>query len=257
VSEPAAVPASPLGDVREEGLRVVRTAAERGVPMRLVGGVAVWARCPSSNLPGLSRSYGDVDVVSLSRDRPEVTRFLEDMGYVADRRFNAIHGAQRLYFMDPTHDRPLDVILDRFAMCHVLDLHDRLDVEPLTIPLAELVLTKLQVVALNDKDLRDLIALFADHSLTGPPPDAIDVARITALLGADWGFEHTARNSLDRLAGALATYDIPEAMRVSVSERITELVMSIDRAPKTIRWRARALLGERVKWYEEPEEIAH
>jgi hypothetical protein len=260
VSDRVPAPDTPdalLADVREEGVRVVRAAAAIGLPLRLVGGVAFWARCPSAELPALRRSYGDIDVVGLSRSRRDITDFLEGQGYVADELFNALHGAQRLYFTDPVNQRPLDVILDRFAMCHGLDLRDRLDVDPLSIPLAELLLTKLQVVELNDKDVRDLVALLADHDVAGPPPDAVDVARVTKILGADWGFEHTVRRNLERLTSSLGDYAVGDDVRRRVAERIDAITAALDAGRKTAAWKARSLVGERVRWYEQPEEIPH
>ena len=257
MSDTAPTPPSTLDDVREEGLRVVRAAIDAGLPVRLVGGVAFWARCPSAALPALARSYGDIDIVSLSRSRREITDFLEQQGYVADQRFNALHGAQRLYFADPAHDRPLDVILDRFSMCHAMDLRDRLDVEPLSIPLAELMLTKLQVVQLTDKDIRDLIALLIDHDVQGPPPGTVDLDRITRLLGADWGFEHTVTRNLAHLRDALPRFDIGDDRRATVAARIDSVVAALANGHKTTGWKARRLVGERVRWYEQPEEIPH
>ena len=145
--------------------------------MRLLGGVAVWARCPSARRPELAREYGDVDIVTPGRSAREVGRFLESLGYEPDKLFNALHGAQRMNFMDAGHDRPLDVLVDRFVMCHALDLRDRLAVEELTIPLADLLLTKLQVVKINEKDLLDLLALLADHA-PDHGGDAIDLRRV-------------------------------------------------------------------------------
>jgi hypothetical protein len=257
VSDTAPTPASTLDDVREEGRRVVQAAIAAGLPVRLVGGVAFWARCPSATLPALARSYGDIDIVSLSRSRREVTDFLEQQGYVPDQFFNALHGAQRLYFTDPVHDRPLDVILDRFSMCHTMDLRDRLDVEPLSIPLAELMLTKLQVVQLNDKDIRDLIALLADHDVHGPPPETVDLDHITRLLGADWGFEHTVTLNLAHLRDALPRFDVGDDVRRRVAARVDAIVDALAAGHKTTGWKARRLVGERVRWYEQPEEIPH
>src|SRR5215469_2412864 len=174
----------PLADVREEGLRIVQAADERGLLVRLIGGVAVWARCPSAMLPELRREYGDVDVIGHARHSRELTPLLESMGYQPDKLFNAIHGAQRLNFEDSTTGRPLDVLLDKFVMCHALDLRDRLAVDQLTIPLADLLLTKLQVVQINDKDMVDVAAMLADHAPgTAGEHDNIDAGRFTGVLG--------------------------------------------------------------------------
>jgi hypothetical protein len=248
---------TPLSDIRQEGLRLVRAAAGRGLPARLIGGVAVWARCPSAAAPPLQRDYGDVDIISLRKVSRDLIRFAESMGYQPDRLFNALHGAQRLNFTDAATGRPLDVLLDRFAMCHTIDLKDRLGIDPVTIPLADLLLTKLQVVRINRKDLLDLTALLADHPLGGREAGSIDLGRLTTLLGKDWGFEHTARLNLAKLAASVADLGLPEAVSGTVDERIAGILAALDEGTKSLGWQLRARVGERLQWYELPEDVRH
>lgn len=248
---------APLSDVREEGLRLVHAATDRGLAVRLLGGVAIWARCQSAMLPALRRDYGDVDLIGLARQSRELILLFDAMGYQPDRLFNAIHGAQRLNFTDASTGRPLDVLLDRFSMCHAIDLRDRLAAGPVTIPLADLLLTKLQVVRLNDKDLLDLTALLADHGLDGQDDDSIDLRRVTTVLGREWGFEHTIRLNLDRLRDSLAGRDLPADMVGTIDDRIAHLISALAQGRKTVAWQLRARVGERVRWYEEPEDVRH
>jgi hypothetical protein len=248
---------APLSDVRQEGLRLVQAATDRGIPVRLIGGVAVWARCPSAKMPPLQRDYGDVDIISLRKVSRELVRFAESMGYQPDKLFNALHGAQRLNFTDASTGRPLDVLLDRFAMCHTIDLRDRLSIDAVTIPLSDLLLTKLQVVRINRKDLLDLTALLADHPLDGREADSIDLDRLTALLGKDWGFEHTARLSLAALRTSVAEFGLPEAVSRTVDERIAGILTALDKGAKSLGWHLRARVGERIQWYELPEDVRH
>jgi hypothetical protein len=249
---------APLADVREEGLRIVQAADERGLLVRLVGGVAIWARCPSATLPELRREYGDVDVIGHARQSRELTPFLESMGYQQDKLFNAIHGAQRLNFEDAATGRPLDVLLDKFVMCHALDLRDRLAADQLTIPLADLLLTKLQVVQINDKDMADLSAMLADHAPgNGTDHENIDISRFTGVLGRDWGFEHTVRLNLAKLREYVARRELPDQLAARIDERVGTLLSALDSGGKTVGWKLRGQLGERVRWYELPEEGRH
>ncbi len=247
----------PLGDVREEGRRIVAAAEERGLPVRLLGGVAVWARCPSAAVPPLERSYGDVDIISLSRVSRELATFGESLGYQPDKLFNALHGKQRLNFTDPASGRPLDVLLDQFEMCHALDLRDRITLEPATIPLADLLLTKLQVVEINDKDLIDITALLADHPLGGQDIDSIDLGRLASVLGRDWGFEHTVRINLEKVRASLPGRGLPDAVSATADERIAGITAALDAGRKSVGWQLRARVGERVRWYELPEDVRH
>ena len=247
----------PLSDAREEGRRLVEAAAEHGIPARLIGGVAIWVRCPSAAAPPLQREYGDIDIVSLSKRSRDLSRFLETMGYQPDKMFNALHGKQRLNFTDPVSGRPLDVLLDQFAMCHALDLRDRIGVDVATIPLADLLLTKLQVVQLNHKDVLDITALLADHPLGSADHDHIDVGRLAAVLGKDWGFEHTVRINLDRVLASLTERGLTDSVTATISERIAGLMRALDQGGKSLAWQVRAKVGERVRWYELPEDVRH
>jgi hypothetical protein len=159
--------------------------------------------------------------------------------------------------MDPGHDRPLDLLVDRFTMCHTLDLRDRLTIDPLTVPLADLLLTKLQVFEINEKDLLDLTALVSDHPLDAADgTDPIDARRVVDVLSRDWGFEHTVRANLERLS-AFATERVPGELADRVGERVARLDAALETASKSVGWKVRARVGERVRWYELPEDVRH
>lgn len=249
MTEPPGTP-SPH-DVPGTGRQLAADADAAGLPLRLVGGVAVWVRCPSARAAPLARPYGDIDLVGRGRDRRAIADFLEARGYEADRMFNALHGASRLNFHDTRRDLPVDVLLDRFSMAHALDLRDRLSDGELTLPLADLLLTKLQVVSLNEKDLRDVCALLLDHDLA---PAGIDRTRLLEVTGSDWGFEHTIHNTLATLARRIGDFGLPAASGRRIVERAEAIGAALHAAPKSTRWKLRARVGERARWYEEPEE---
>ena len=235
----------------EEGERLAQAARDAGLALLLVGGVAVWVRCPSARGGALAREYGDVDFVGRSADRKAITAFMEAQGYEADRLFNAIHGATRLNYHDPVGGRPVDVLLDRFVMAHELDLKPVLKPGELTLPLADLLLTKLQVVNLNRKDLVDILALLIDHPIGG---GEIELPRILEVTRADWGFEHTIHRTLAAIRERIGEYELGPAGAALVTGRVDELEAALTAAPKTMAWKMRARVGERVRWYQEPEE---
>ena len=240
-----------LEGVAEEGVRLAVAARDEELNLRLLGGVAIWCHCPSARVAPLTRTYGDADFVGRAGDRKRITQFMEEHGYEPDRMFNALHGATRLNFHDPARDRPVDVLLDRFAMAHELDLRDSVSSDQLTISLADLLMTKLQVVNINEKDVRDLLALLIDH---GPGDGDIDLARMLEATRNDWGLEHTMHRSLATLGRMMSAFDLSPEQVTTVQARIAELTAALHGAPKGARWKMRARIGERVKWYEEPEE---
>lgn len=245
-------PSSTLESVAEEGRRLAIAARNADLRFRLIGGVAVWCQCPSAHVPPLARSYGDADFVGSAAERKRITAFMEQEGYEADRMFNALHGATRLNFHDPARDRPIDVLLDRFKMAHELDLRESSSSDGLTISLADLLMTKLQVVNINEKDVRDLLAVLLDHALT---PAEIDLEHILDVTRNDWGLEHTMHRSADTLRETVADHGLAADQTKLVLSRIGELEAALSAAPKGTKWKMRARVGERVRWFEEPEEV--
>lgn len=240
-----------LDHVAEEGRRLATAAAADGLTLRLLGGVAVWVQCPSARDAPLARSYGDADFIGSSGDSKQIIAFLEGQGYEADKLFNALHGASRLNFSDPARNRPLDVLLDKFVMAHELDLRDSVGPGGLTIALADLLMTKLQVVSINEKDVRDIAALLLDHELGS---GGIDSQRILDATHNDWGLEHTIHGSLATLGGLIAGFGLDDDRAALIRNRAQQLDEMLNGAPKGTRWKMRARIGERVKWYQEPEE---
>ncbi len=235
-----------------EGERLAREAMGRALPLRLFGGVAVWVRCPSARAL-LQREYGDLDFVTLGHATRQASDFLEEHGYAPDRLFNALHGADRMTFAHAESGRKVDVIVNRFVMCHEIDLRHRLPADEPTIPLVDLLATKLQVVQINRKDLLDITALLADHDL-GTGLEAIETARLLALTADDWGLEHTITINLRRLPGGIGDFGLPEAQAALVARRASAILDLLAGARKGPRWRLRAAIGEHVRWYQLPEE---
>jgi hypothetical protein len=221
---------------------------------RLLGGVAIAARCPNARPPGpLTRSYSDLDLVTARRNARKLEPVLEQVGLIADRRFNAAHGHERLRFEheDGVH---IDVFLDRFRLCHVLPLTDRLNVNEVTVPLADLLLTKLQVATPDHKDITDATVLLLDHEF-GASDDQINLPYVVGLLASDWGWWRTTQDTLGILEEHLGSLGLSAEQQGHVREQIGTLREAIEREPKSRRWRLRAKVGDRRPWREEPEEV--
>jgi hypothetical protein len=244
----------PLADPVLEARRVLHAAAGAGVPLRAIGGVAIRLRSDRDLPAALAREYGDIDLVTAKRQSPHVGSLLASLGYEPEQRFNALHGSRRLMFVDPPNDRRLDVFVGAFEMCHVLPVAARLDVDPLTIPAAELLLTKLQVVHLNRKDIGDAVALLLIEPVREDADDGINAGEVARLCAADWGLWRTCTGNLVRLAGEMDTFGLPPAAVAVVGDRIDVLRARIGAEPKPSKWRLRDRIGDRKRWYEEPEE---
>ncbi|HEX6292831.1 MAG TPA: nucleotidyltransferase family protein [Herpetosiphonaceae bacterium] len=242
-------------DITAEAQRIIAVANEQGVTLRLLGGLAIRLHAPSATHRTLARSYPDIDLATPRREGQAAETLLSGLGYTPDKSFNLLNGASRLLFYDPAYERQVDVFVGSFEMCHRIPITERLQLEPLTLPLAELLLTKLQIVQINEKDLRDLLALLLDHPLGAIDHETINVAHISGLCGNDWGLWKTVTINLDKLRSFTSSYELPGPARQTIQERIDELRRSLDTAPKSLKWKTRAAIGERMRWYDLPEEV--
>lgn len=246
-----------LEDGPSEAERIIVAGTARGVTLRLLGGVAVRLRCPHAAHRALTRSYADMDFVALKKQARALRDLLEGLGYVADRRFNALHGERRLLFFDEARGRQVDIFLSAFEMCQNLPLEKRLSQHVFTLSPADLLLTKLQIFQLNAKDIQDILALLLDFppvAHSEHPGDELDVATIAEICSQDWGWFTSVNDSLDRAvtdARSLLTDQEAE----TVTQRAAAIKRQLEESPKSLGWRARALVGRRAAWYELPEEV--
>jgi hypothetical protein len=245
--------AGPLEDPISEGRRLVAGAASASLTVRLLGGVAVCMQAPSDSvLP--PRAIGDIDLVARRGGWRALADSLKKGGYGADEMFNALHGERRMVFYDPLNNRKLDVFVGEFAMCHVLPIADRLDRDPLTIPLAELLLTKLQIVELTDRDLRDIYSLLFHHHVSDGDGTGIEADFVADLCAKDWGLWRSCTATMQRALAELPQYPMPVEATELIGERLQVLLKRVEHAPKTARWKLRSRVGDRMRWYDVPEE---
>jgi hypothetical protein len=251
-------------DIRDECVRLTAAIGRAGLPLKLFGGLAVWLTSPSVRDGPFARAYADMDFAVTASAAKGARSFLEAEGYVGDQFFNRLHGATRLYYSAPDGGWSVDIIVDQLVMSHRLDLRTRLAGLGPTIPLADLLLTKLQVWEITRKDLGDALCVLADHPLgDDPKPGAVDgsveaigLDRIRGVLASDWGFCHTVERNLGKVLD-LATEQPLADTPFDVAAQVERLRRVIDEAPKSVGWRARARVGEKVRWYETPEEVRH
>ena len=261
-----------LADPLAESMRIVDLAEKRGLQVRLMGGMAIRAHAP--DWPARTRRVEvDLDFATRSKDRVAFYELLSAEGYTPDKRHNALFGSKQAYFVDVGRNRPVDVLVDSLEMCHRFEFGDRLAMSAPTLPLAELLLSKLQVVKINRKDVLDALVLLAEHPLAQNDRaldsryglGAINVPRILSFTSNDWGWWRTVTGNLDKLQQYLASELTPEdldlnngrAVLFDPGEQIASLRKAIDEAPKSTRWKLRARVGERQAWYNEPEEMGH
>jgi hypothetical protein len=199
----------------------------------------------------LPREYKDLDFATTKKGSGDTQELLRALGYEPHVGFNAMNARERLLFFDDAHGRQVDVFVSSFRMCHEIPLEGRLHHHDETVPLAELLLTKLQIIELNEKDVRDAVALLATHDVTDDDT-GVNAARVSELTSDDWGLWRTITRNLEEVAQHLDRYDVDRDL---VSTRVQALLDRIEAAPKSRGWKLRDKIGERKRWYELPEEV--
>ena len=242
----------PQADIFIEAEKILHFAQQSKVTLRLLGGVGVWFIAPSASKLGYSRKYNDIDFVGLRKQSHKIEKLFVDLGYKPREMFNKLQGDTRLMFTNEKIGRRIDIFLDKFVMCHEFDLKERLQLLDKTLAPADLLLTKLQIVEINKKDILDVVALLADIPLSDKQNE-IDKKRIISFTSSDWGIYKTISQNLERTKGILPELGLPDEEKQQITEKLAELRKSIEEAPKTLGWKMRSKVGDKVKWYELPE----
>jgi hypothetical protein len=236
-----------------EALGLVQDAEAEGIRLRILGSLAYRIHCPENLalFDAMERDLTDIDFAADRKQAKQVKRFITDRGYVEDQRMTASTEGRRYYFEHPDTGLGVDVFYDELYFCHKIPLRDRLELDSPTIPTCDLLLEKMQIVELNPKDVKDSLVLLLEHSLDASGKDAIDHTYVARLLGADWGFYYTVTTNLERLRGHLGDGELDAGQAQIVEERIEALERAIEEEPKTGKWRMRARIGPRKRWYQE------
>jgi hypothetical protein len=244
-------------DPLPEALSLVRGASEAGYQLKILGGLGVRVLCP--DFPPRLRAGQDIDLACQGKTRRQVAHYLESAGCEADKRFNNLNGDRQMYFTAPS-GRPIDVMVDRLTMCHTLDFKSSFGTVSPTLDPADLLLSKLQIVEINAKDAHDIFHLLSGlrvgRDSTRP---TIDPDRFGTVLGSDWGWWRTVTGSLAKLPDLLSSQPslAPPYPRFDALTQAKQLHEVAETVPKGLKWKLRSNVGDRVRWYELPEEVDH
>src|SRR5215472_415845 len=252
------VPAAPP-DAMVEALNLIKAAEQQGITARLLGGMAVRVLCPDFP-PRPAIGLQDIDLAAVTSSRKALQNFLIGQGHQPDKNFNALYGHKQLYFVSALSGRPIDVLIDKLSMCHELVFKDRITRMPYTLDPLDVLLSKLQIVKLNEKDVRDIVYLLSGYPvLEGAETGTISLDLYRPIVGDDWGWWRTVTMNLDKISGLIAEQPelVPPGATYDPAAQSAALTAAAEDAPKSRRWKLRARLGDRVRWYQEPEESTH
>ncbi len=248
-------------DFEKEIRRIISEADGREILLRIMGGAAIRMHCPGHKelYDRLKRvPKHDMDFVTYSKFRPITKKLFVDLGYepYISLMLTGATGRHRQIFNDKEGNKAIDVFLDKLEMCHVIDFKDRLEVDSPTVPLAELLLQKLQIVQTNEKDIQDAIILLTEHDVGKGDKEEVNADYVAKVLANEWGFHHTVTVNFGKVKDFMGKYEgLAKQDKAVVTERIDKLQEKIEKEPKTLQWKLRAKVGPSVKWYNVVEEV--
>ena len=244
--------------MKSEALRIVQEGTKRDLHIRLLGALAFQARCPKFSFltQRLNRVLSDVDFAAYSTESPRVSGVMRDLGYKDQPMVTAMWGDRRTMWDNESNDLHVDIFINKLEMNHDISFQNRLGIDPFTIPLEEMLLEKMQIVRLEEKDIVDTTMLLREHEVGGSEAETIDARYIAKLLSNDWGFYYTCTTNLRKVGDRLGSYqELNQADRDDVKAKIAKLLQVVESEPKTLGWKMRAKIGTSKKWYREVEEV--
>jgi len=239
-----------------EASRLVEAAQKAGITLRVMGACAFRIHCPKSRklYENLSRPITDIDLVSYSEYNVKMKPFFDTQRYVSDARMIALFGRERHQYLHPDGTVKVDVFFDRLSMNHIVDFKGRLELDSPTITLADLLMEKLQIVQLTEKDIKDTIVLLREHAVGASEIETVNSSYIAETLADNWGFWYTATTNLQKVQEYVnASSMLSQEDKTVVSKRLDELKAEIETQPKSTKWKMRSRIGPKKKWYNEVE----
>lgn len=204
----------------------------------------------------MKRYATDIDFMTISKYRGDVIKILTELGYSEMRTMTPRE--DRLIYLDK-EEMHVDVFFDKLSMCHVIDFRNRLQVDSPTISLSDIMLEKLQIVKINEKDIKDVIIMLREHEIANRETEAVNSEYISKLLANDWGFYYTATTNLKLIRDRLDNSEYKKILKpediADVKAKIDRLLELIEQEPKSSSWKSRSKTGTKKKWYQDVEEV--
>jgi hypothetical protein len=244
--------------MKAEALRIVDEGTKRNLHLRLLGAIAFQTRCPKFSFltQRLNRVLSDVDFAAYSNESSRISAMMRELGFEDQPMVTALWGDKRTIWDHKSTGLHVDIFFDKLEMNHDISFRDRLSLDPYTIPLEEMLLEKMQIVHLEEKDIVDTTMLLREHEVGNSDSQTINAAYIAKLLSNDWGFYYTFTTNLKKVTDRLETYqELNQEDRNDVKAKVEELSAIIEKEPKSMGWKMRAKVGTSRKWYRDVEEV--
>lgn len=238
--------------------RIIDASNQAGILLRVIGSLAFQMHCPQYGYlqQAMGRAYTDIDFGAYRKQTKEIKALMSGLGYSEEQEVFIVSEGNRSIFNHATNGLHVDVFYDKLDFCHVISWIDRLEVDAPTIPLAEMLLEKMQIVKINEKDVIDTIMLLLEHPLDNTDTEKINIELVAQLCAKDWGLWRTTSMNLDKVRQLAQGYpQLSAEQKTHISAQVDQALARMEAEPKPLAWRLRARVGDRVKWYKEVDEV--
>jgi hypothetical protein len=238
--------------------RILKASNDAGILLRVIGSLAFQMHCPQFGhlQAAMGRAYTDIDFAAYTKQTKQVTQLMTSLGYKDNREVFIVSEGERAIFDKPEAGLHVDVFYEKLDFCHAIYWKDRLEADSPTIPLAELLLEKMQIVQINEKDVIDTIMLLLEHPFGDSDKETINMKRVAMLCAADWGLWRTTTMNLDKVRQLAHGYpQLTDEQKAKVELQVKDALERLDAEPKSMGWKLRARVGDRVKWYKDVDEV--
>jgi len=238
--------------------RIIRASQEAGLLLRVIGSLAFQMHCPQYGYlqQAMGRVYTDIDFAAYRKQSKAIQVLMAGLGYIENREVFIVSEGDRAIYNNPENKLHVDVFYDKLDFCHMISWNGRLEVDSPTIPLAEMLLEKMQIVKINEKDVIDTIMLLLEHPLGDNDHEVINIARVAVLCAADWGLWRTTTMNLGKVKQLAQSYtQMSEQHKAHITAQVELALKRLEAEPKSVAWRLRSRVGDRVKWYKDVDEV--
>lgn len=237
---------------------ILKASADSGILLRVIGSLAFQMHCPEFGYlqAALGRAYTDIDFGAYGRQNREISGMFAKMGYVENREVFIGSEGERAIFDKPGTGLHVDVFYEKLDFCHAIYWKDRLEVDSPTIPLTELLLEKMQIVQINEKDIIDTIMLLLEHPVGDTDKETINIKLAAQLCANEWGLWRTTTMNLEKVKQLAHHYpQLTPEQKSRVGSHVDAILKQLNDEPKPLAWRIRDRVGDRVKWYKDVDEV--
>lgn len=238
--------------------RILKASADADILLRVIGSLAFQMHCPQFGYlqAAMGRAYTDIDFGAYGKQSKQIQQMMASLGYTENREVFIISEGERAIYDKPEAGLHVDIFYEKLDFCHAIFWKDRLETDSPTIPLAELLLEKMQIVQINEKDIIDTIMLLLEHPLGDGDNETINIQRVAAICAADWGFWRTVTMNLDKVRQLAQQYpQLSGEQKAKVESQVNNALARMEAEPKTMGWKLRSRVGDRVKWYKDVDEV--